>query len=135
MTTGRKSIEVVAAIIAKEERVLATQRSSGEWKDYWEFPGGKVEPGETNEAALRREIREELATEISVGRLLTTIDYDYPSFHLEMHCYLCHIRSGHPTLLEHEAACWLSLDELNNVRWLPADELVLPLIDERCIKD
>ena len=135
MTTGRKSIEVVAAIIAKEERVLATQRSSGEWKDYWEFPGGKVEPGETNEAALRREIREELATEISVGRLLTTIDYDYPSFHLEMHCYLCHILSGHPTLLEHEAACWLSLDELNNVRWLPADELVLPLIDERCIKD
>ena len=135
MTTGRKSIEVVAAIIAREERVLATQRSSGEWKDYWEFPGGKVEPGETNEAALRREIREELATEISVGRLLTTIDYDYPSFHLKMYCYLCHILSGHPTLLEHEAACWLSLDELNNVRWLPADELVLPLIDERCIKD
>ena len=135
MTTGRKNIEVVAAIIAKEERVLATQRSSGEWKDYWEFPGGKVEPGETNEEALQREIHEELATEISVGRLLTTIDYDYPSFHLKMHCYLCRILSGYPTLLEHEAACWLLLDELNNVRWLPADELILPLIDESCIKD
>ena len=135
MTTERKNIEVVAAIIAKEGRMLATQRSSGEWKDYWEFPGGKVEPGETNEGALRREIHEELDTDIIVGRQLTTIEYDYPYFHLKMHCYLCRILSGHPTLLEHEAACWLSLDELNNVRWLPADELILPLIDESCIKD
>ena len=134
MTESRKDVEVVAAIIVDSGHVLATERS-GEWAGYWEFPGGKIERGETAEEALKREIHEELATDISVGRLLTTIDYDYPHFHLRMHCYLCRIISGHPTLLEHEAACWLSLDELNNVRWLPADVLILPLIDEICIKD
>ena len=123
----RKHIEVVAAIIhrlsqssSKEEEIFATQRGYGEWKDWWEFPGGKMESGETPEEALKREILEELATEIEVGKLLTTVEYDYPQFHLTMHCYLCTIISGGLSLLEHEDARWLAMEELNSVKWLPA---------------
>ena len=121
----RKHIEVVAAIILRERRIFATQRGYGEWKDWWEFPGGKIEPGESPEDALKREIREELTTEIEVDELLTTVEYDYPKFHLTMHCYLCTIISGDLTLLEHEDARWLALDELDCVKWLPADKDVI----------
>ena len=120
-----KYIEVVAAIIIRDGKLFATQRGYGEWKDWWEFPGGKIEPGETPEAALKREIREELATDIEVGDWLTTVEHDYPKFHLTMHCYLCSIISGQLSLLEHEAARWLTKDELNSVKWLPADVEVL----------
>ena len=116
-----KTIEVVAAIIRDGDRFFATQRGYGDFKDGWEFPGGKVEPGETPEEALVREIREELKTEICVDRFLCTVDEDYPKFHLRMHCYICSILSGNLTLTEHEAARWLSWDELWNVDWLPAD--------------
>ena len=121
----RKHIEVVAAIIVRDGRIFATQRGYGEWKDWWEFPGGKIEPGESPEDALKREIREELATEIEVDQLLTTVEYDYPKFHLTMHCYLCTIISGDLSLLEHEDARWLALDELDCVKWLPADKDVI----------
>lgn len=121
----RKHIEVVAAIILRDGRIFATQRGYGEWKDWWEFPGGKIEPGESTEDALKREIREELATEIEVDELLTTVEYDYPKFHLTMHCYLCTIISGDLSLLEHEDARWLALDELDCVKWLPADKDVI----------
>ena len=127
-TEERKHIEVVAAIICDGNRIFATQRGYGEWKDWWEFPGGKMESGETPEAALQREIREELATEISVESLLTTVDYDYLDFHLTMHCYFCKVKSGSLTLLEHEAAKWLTRDELGCVKWLPADEEVVEKI-------
>ena len=127
MNPDRKTIEVVAAIIRDEEgRIFATQRGYGEWKDWWEFPGGKIEPGESREQALQREIREELAAEIEVGQLLRTIDYDYPNFHLTMYCFLCRL-IGNVTLLEHEAARWLAPSELTSVRWLPAD---IELIEE-----
>lgn len=117
-----KQIEVVAAIIHDEHgRVFATQRGYGEWKDYWEFPGGKIEPGETAEEALRREIWEELETRIAVENLVETVEWDYPQFHLTMHCYLCHVESGHLELKEHEAAKWLRKDEIESVNWLPAD--------------
>ena len=125
MTERRKSIEVVAAIIIKDGRYFATQRGYGEWKDWWEFPGGKMEPTETPEEALRREIREELATEIEVGALLTTVEYDYPGFHLTMHCYLCTVVSGQLSLLEHKDARWLTKEDLRSVKWLPADEQVI----------
>ena len=125
----RKHIEVVAAIISDGNRIFATQRGYGEWKDWWEFPGGKMEPGETPEVALQREIREELATEIFVESLLTTVNYDYPNFHLTMHCYLCKVKNGNLTLLEHEAAKWLTRDELSSVKWLPADEEVVKKIN------
>jgi len=108
-------------------RVFATQRGYGEWKDWWEFPGGKMEAGETPEAALKREIREELSAEISVGRLLGTVEHDYPAFHLTMHCYLCSLLSEALRLNEHEAARWLAKEELGGVRWLPAD---LQLIEQ-----
>lgn len=116
-----KEIEVVAAIIIKDGRVFATQRGYGDYKDWWEFPGGKIEPGETPEQALKREIREELDTEISVGDHLITVEYDYPKFHMTMGCYLCSVVSGKLTLLEHEAAKWLGPDELESVKWLPSD--------------
>ena len=117
-----KQIEVVAAIIVdSENRIFATQRGSGDWKDWWEFPGGKIEPGETPEQALKREIWEELETRISVGQLLQTVEWDYPKFHLTMHCFFCRIESGSLTLKEHEAARWLAPDELSSVQWLPAD--------------
>ena len=126
-----KQIEVVAAIIRKGDKIFATQRGYGEWKDWWEFPGGKIEPGETPEDALKREIREELATEIEVDELLTTVEYDYPKFHLTMHCYLCTIISGDLSLLEHEDARWLARDELNSVKWLPADKDVIRHLKEK----
>lgn len=126
----RKQIEVVAAIICNDDKVFATQRGYGEWKDWWEFPGGKMESGETPEEALYREIREELATEIQIGERLTTIEYDYPKFHLIMHCYLCKVVSGNLTLLEHEAARWLKQEELNSVKWLPADKGVIKALQK-----
>ena len=128
-----KQIEVVAAIIVKGHKVFATQRGYGEWKDFWEFPGGKIDAGETPEEALRREIKEELDTEIAVGELFTTINYDYPTFHITMHCYLCTIENGSLTLLEHEAAKWLSLEQLDSVTWLPADLLVIAELQKSCI--
>ena len=117
-----KQIEVVAAIIHDAEGcIFATQRGYGEWKDWWEFPGGKMEAGETPEEALRREIWEELETRVVVERLVETVEWDYPQFHLTMHSYLCHVESGHLELKEHEAAKWLNKDELESVNWLPAD--------------
>ena len=121
----RKHIVVVAAIIVRDGRIFATQRGYGEWKDWWEFPGGKIEHGETPEDALKREIREELATEIEMDELFTTVEYDYPKFHLTMHCYLCTIVNGELSLLEHEDARWLAMDELDSVKWLPADKDVI----------
>ena len=121
----RKHIVVVAAIIVRDGRIFATQRGYGEWKDWWEFPGGKIEHGETPEDALKREIREELATEIEMDELFTTVEYDYPKFHLTMHCYLCTIVNGEFSLLEHEDARWLAIDELDSVKWLPADKDVI----------
>ena len=123
-----KTIEVVAAIIRKGDKLFATQRGYGEWKDWWEWPGGKVEAGESPEQALTREIWEELDTEIRVDKFLTTIDWNYPKFHLTMHCYLCSLLTEALHLNEHEAARWLGADELGSVRWLPADEGLLPLL-------
>ena len=124
-----KRIEVVAAIIHDADgRIFATQRGYGDWKDYWEFPGGKMEPGETPEQALKREIWEELETRIEIERFVTTVEYDYPAFHLTMHCYWCHVESGSLKLIEHEAARWLEPGRLDCVRWLPADLSILPLI-------
>jgi len=121
-----KRINVVAAIIIDGAgRVFCTQRGYGGWKDWWEFPGGKIVDGETPEVALRREIREELATDIEVGELFATVEYDYPDFHLSMMCFLCKVVNGDLTLLEHEDARWLKTDELNSVNWLPADEKVI----------
>ena len=130
MTEQRKTINVVAAIIIQDGKLFATQRGYGEWKDWWEFPGGKIESGETQKDALKREIREELATEINVGKLLTTVEYDYPQFHLTMHCYLCSIVCGRLSLLEHEDARWLAKEHLYSVKWLPADLELVPLIAE-----
>lgn len=123
-----KSIEVVAAIIRKGDRIFATQRGYGDFKDYWEFPGGKMEAGETPEQALVREIREELDAEIRIDKLLSTIEWDYPNFHLTMHCYICSPLSNELHLNEHEAAKWLSKEEIHSVNWLPADDQLLPLI-------
>lgn len=145
-----KQIEVVAAIIRKAvieqgqsdacinsaereqarseikgDKIFATQRGYGDFKDWWEFPGGKIEAGETPEEALKREIREELSTEISVDEFLCTVEYDYPQFHLTMHCYLCSLLTEALHLNEHEAAKWLTKDELDSVKWLPADMLVI----------
>lgn len=120
-----KQIEVVAAIIHDDSRIFATQRGYGEWKDYWEFPGGKMEGEETPEDALKREIWEELETKIVIEQLITTVEYDYPKFHLTMHCFWCHVDSGSLTLKEHEAARWLQRDELDSVEWLPADKIVI----------
>ena len=123
-----KRIEVVAAIIHDAEgRIFATQRGYGEFKDGWEFPGGKMEAGETPEEALSREIWEELETRIEVERLVETVEWDYPQFHLTMHCFLCRVESGRLELKEHEAARWLTKDKLNEVDWLPAD---LQIIDK-----
>ncbi|MBP3203716.1 MAG: (deoxy)nucleoside triphosphate pyrophosphohydrolase [Bacteroidales bacterium] len=125
-----KTIEVVAAIIRKGNKIFATQRGYGDWKDYWEYPGGKVEPGETPPQALVREIREELDTEISVQKFLCTIEWDYPAFHLTMHCYICSLLTELLHLNEHEAARWLSADNLGSVNWLPADYQLIPLIQK-----
>lgn len=124
-----KTKSVVAAVIIQNGKLFATQRGYGDWKDWWEFPGGKIEPGETPKEALRREIREELATEVEVGELLHTIEYDYPEFHLSMQCFLCTIVGDEPTLLEHEAARWLTKENLYSVQWLPADLDVVRLCE------
>ena len=145
-----KTVEVVAAIIRQGDKIFATQRGYGPWKDWWEFPGGKVEVGETPQEALVREIREELEVAITIDEFLTTVEYDYPEFHLTMHCYMCSLvgastasdvsgASGGPAvdtvsgvatphLLEHEAARWLGAADLDSVRWLPADLSLLPLL-------
>lgn len=121
-----KRIEVVAAIIHDDQgRIFATQRGYGDWKDCWEFPGGKMEPGEPPEQALKREIWEELETRIEIERFVTTVEYDYPTFHLTMHCYWCHVKSGCLTLKEHEAAMWLNKTVIETIKWLPADWSVL----------
>lgn len=126
-----KVIEVVAAIIHDEEgRIFATQRGYGPMKDGWEFPGGKMETGETPEEALKREIWEELETRIEVEQLFETIDYDYPDFHLTMHCYICKVESGELTLKEHEAARWLTKEQLSNIDWLPADRSLIRRLTE-----
>lgn len=125
-----KIIRVVAAIIIDDGKVFATQRGYGEFKDGWEFPGGKIDAGETPEEALVREIKEELETDIKVGDLIDTIEYDYPTFHLSMDCFWAEIVSGDLVLKEHEAAKWLTKEELDSVEWLPAD---ITLIDK--IKD
>lgn len=116
-----KTIRVVAAVICSEDKIFATARGYGEFKGQWEFPGGKIEPGETPQEALIREIQEELDVKIEVGDLIDTIEYDYPSFHLNMDCFWCNITEGEITLKEAENAHWLSKDELYSVDWLPAD--------------
>ena len=120
-----KTIEVVAAISQKDGKYFATQRGYGEFEGLWEFPGGKIEPGESHETALKREIEEELGIDISIENFLCTTKYDYPSFHLIMHCYLCNIISGEIELKEHKDACWLNPEALNNVEWLPADKDII----------
>lgn len=125
-----KTVRVVAAVIRKDDKIFATQRGYGEFKDGWEFPGGKIEEGETPEQALAREIREELNTEIQVGKLIGTIEYDYPKFHLSMDCFWCEIMQGGLELKEHEAARWLSKEELYSVDWLPADVGVVERVEE-----
>ena len=126
-----KTIEVVAAIIIKDGEVFATQRGYGEWQGWWEFPGGKIEPGETPQEALVREIREELDADISVGALLETVEWDYPTFHLTMHCYLCTLTSDNLHLNEHTASACLTKETLATVKWLPADVVLLDAIAER----
>ena len=129
-----KTIKVAAAVICKEGRIFATQRGYGEWKDSWEFPGGKLESGEAAEEAVIREIQEELDTEIKVEQELMTVEYEYPTFHLSMKCYLCSIVSGALELKEHEAARWLFPEELDAVAWLPADlEVVKELKTKRSV--
>ena len=123
-----KTIEVVAAIIIKEGKVFATQRGYGEWQGWWEFPGGKIEPGECPQDALKREIKEELDAEIEVGDLLETVEWDYPTFHLTMHCYICTLTSESMHLNEHEASAWLTKETLDSVKWLPADLVLLDKI-------
>ena len=125
-----KSIEVVAAIIIKDKKVFAAARGYGEYVNMYEMPGGKVKPGETDEEALKREIKEELDTEIEVKQFVQKIEYDYPTFHLAMDCYLCEVVSGKLTLLEHNDAKWLEKGELHTVEWLPADELLLGQLEK-----
>ena len=125
-----KTIEVAAAIIVKDNRIFATQRGYGKFKDGWEFPGGKIEPGESAQEALVREIREELDVDIRVGKLLETVEYDYPEFHLTMHCFICELLSEEIVLKEHEDARWLKKEELDSVGWLPADVGVISKIFE-----
>ena len=120
-----KTIRVVAAVIKNGSRIFATQRGYGEYKDWWEFPGGKIEEGETPREALKREIQEELDTVIKAGELIDTIEYDYPEFHLSMDCFWCEIEAGEPKLLEAEAAKWLGRNDLDSVNWLPADKTVV----------
>lgn len=126
-----KTIRVVAAVIRSGNKIFATQRGYGDYKDGWEFPGGKIEPGETPENALVREICEELAVDVSVGELISTIEYDYPAFHLSMDCFWCSVQSGEIVLREHEAARWLTRTELDSVEWLPADMELIERIKEQ----
>lgn len=131
-----KQVTVSGAVILRtnpetnKKEIFATQRGYGDYKDGWEFPGGKLEPGETPEECIVREIREELATEVRAERILGVVDYDYPTFHLTMHCILCTIVSGKLQLLEHEAAKWVNKETLRSVDWLPADRLILDKIEE-----
>lgn len=125
-----KTVKVVAAIIIHENKIFATQRGYGEFKDGWEFPGGKIEPGETSQEALVREIKEELDIEIKVKDFLETVEYDYPGFHLSMDCFFCTIKSGELVLKEHEAAKWLTMETLDSVDWLPADQGLIEGIRE-----
>ena len=126
-----KRIEVVAAIINDVEgRIFATQRGYGDWKGWWEFPGGKIEAGETAGQALKREIREELSADIDIKGFICTVEYDYPEFHLTMHCYICTLASEYLHLNEHKASVWLSKENLTSVRWLPADFDLLDKISE-----
>ena len=129
MIMESKKLQVVAAIICKDNRIFATQRGYGEFRGQWEFPGGKVEPGETPEEALIREIKEELDIEISVGKYIHTVEYDYPTFHLSMLCFICKILSGSLVLKEHEEARWLEKDNLYSVDWLPADLEIVSLLE------
>ncbi|MBP0969382.1 MAG: (deoxy)nucleoside triphosphate pyrophosphohydrolase [Oscillospiraceae bacterium] len=124
----KKTVSVVAAVIHDSSRVFATQRGYGDYKDRWEFPGGKVEQGETPEQALRREILEELDTVVKVEDFIARIEYDCPDFRLSMDCYMASVESGSLTLLEHESSRWIALDELDSVNWLPADWLLLPYL-------
>ncbi len=126
-----KIVRVVAAVIKVDNKIFATQRGYGEFKDGWEFPGGKIEPGETPQEALKREVMEELDTEISVGDLIDTIEYDYPNFHLSMDCFWCGIVKGDLVLKEHEAARWLKKEELGEVDWLPADIALIEKIKKK----
>lgn len=128
MKKDMKTVKVVVAIITHDNRIFATQRGYGEFKDGWEFPGGKIEPGETPQQALAREIKEELDTEIEVGDYLETVEYDYPTFHLSMDCFFCTIKSGELVLKEHEAAKWLTAETLDSVDWLPADRGLIETI-------
>ena len=130
MENQRKRIEVVAAIIIDDGKVFATQRGYGEFKDGWEFPGGKMEQGETPQQALKREIKEELDTEIEVGEQIDIVEYDYPNFHLNMHCFICTIKSGDLVLKEHEAAKWLTKETIDSVDWLPADKGLIEKIKD-----
>lgn len=125
-----KKIEVVAAIIIRDGKVFATQRGYGEWKDWWEFPGGKIEAGECPQEALVREIWEELDAEVEVGELIETVEWDYPAFHLTMHCFVCSLVSESMHLNEHEASAWLTRETLHSVKWLPADEGLILKIKE-----
>ena len=129
-----KTIRVVAAVIQRKQngskQIFATQRGYGEFEGGWEFPGGKIEAGETPQKALIREIKEELDTEVQVVKLLDTVEYDYPKFHLSMDCFICHIKSGNLVLKEHEAAKWLTKDTLYSVDWLPADKGLIPMVEE-----
>ena len=125
-----KTIRVVAAVILSDNKIFATQRGYGDYKDGWEFPGGKIEAGETPETALKREISEELDTEIAVRELIDTVEYDYTDFHLSMDCFLCEVVKGDLVLKEHEAARWLANNELDSVDWLPADAMLIDKI--RC---
>ena len=124
-----KTINVVAAVIREGDRIFATQRGYGDYKDWWEFPGGKIEPGETSEEALIREIKEELDVDIRVGGLLDIVEYDYPEFHMIMNCYWAEVVSGSPKLLEHEAAEWLGKSDLYSVNWLPSDLDIIEKIE------
>ena len=130
-----RNIKVAAAIIEKDGKIFATQRGYGNYKDWWEFPGGKIEAGESPQEALRREISEELDTEIAVGQLLTSVEYDYPEFHMSMDCFICTVVSGQLTLLEHEAARWLGAGELWQVRWLPSDIKVIEELEKYLNKE
>ena len=128
-----KTIRVVAAVIRKDDKIFATQRGYGELKGGWEFPGGKIEEGETPQEALKREIEEELDTEILVGELIDTIEYDYPTFHLSMDCFWCEIVEGKLVLKEHEAARWLDRKTMDDVEWLPADVTLVGKIKEALV--
>lgn len=133
MEAEMKTIRVVAAIIVHDNQVFATQRGYGDFKGGWEFPGGKIEPGETAQQALVREIKEELDTEIEVGDYLETVEYDYPEFHLSMDCFFCTIKAGNLVLKEHEAARWLTKETLDSVEWLPADRGLIGHISDHLV--